>query len=345
MKIAITGGTGFIGRHLARFLAGEGHQVVLIARGADHRDLSIRSLPNATLAAIGTDDEERLAAAFAGCDAVAHCAGINREIGQQTYEHVHVEGTRRVVAAAKRAGVKRILLTSFLRARPGCGSGYHESKFAAEEILRSSGLDYTVLKCGVIYGDGDHMLDHLSHAFYTFPVFAFVGFEDQLVRPLAVDDLIRIMRAALIDGRLARETVAVMGPEQLTLAEAVRRVARAVNKRPFFFRAPLWFHYALGWVLERVMTIPLISSAQVRILSEGVTEPMPPCAEVPADLRPQRAFTDEQIRAGLPAAKGFGLADLRFFSRWHRVGLLLVNTVFGLLPFGYAWVAWKGGGS
>ena len=136
MKIAITGGTGFVGRHLARALVGEGHQVVLIARGVDGRDPDIRSLSQATFAPIGTDSAERLAEALADCDAVAHCAGINRAIGEQTYERVHIEGTRHVVDAARAAGVDKILLLSFLRARPRCGSPYHESKWAAEEIVR-----------------------------------------------------------------------------------------------------------------------------------------------------------------------------------------------------------------
>src|SRR5258707_232598 len=152
MKIAITGGTGFVGGYLARTLMAAGHEVVLGGRRP-----------------FGLDDEDKLAEVFAGCEAVAHCAGINREIGRQTYRRVHVEGTRNVVNTAKRAGVKKVALVSFLRARPGCGSGYHESKWAAEEIVRNSGLDYTVLKCGVIYGSGDHMLDHLSHAFHTLP--------------------------------------------------------------------------------------------------------------------------------------------------------------------------------
>jgi len=71
--------------------------------------------------------------------------------------------------------VKRILLMSFLRARPNCNSPYHESKWAAEEIVRQSGLDYTIFKAGIVYGRGDHMLDHLSHALHTLPFFATVG--------------------------------------------------------------------------------------------------------------------------------------------------------------------------
>ncbi|HEY2084092.1 MAG TPA: SDR family NAD(P)-dependent oxidoreductase, partial [Verrucomicrobiae bacterium] len=147
MKIAITGGTGFVGRNIARALAADGHKITLVARGHDRTDLSIQQLAGARYCQIGLDDPAELARAFAECDAVAHCAGINREIDGQTYQRVHIDGTRNVVEAARLANVKKIVMISFLRARPNCGSGYHESKFAAEEIVRASGLDYTILKC------------------------------------------------------------------------------------------------------------------------------------------------------------------------------------------------------
>ena len=317
MKIAITGGTGFVGRNLARALVREGHEVVLIARGQDYTDPAIRALPGTRFHAVGLDSVPELECAFAGCGAVAHCAGINREIAGQTYRMVHVEGTRHVMEAARRAGVRKIALVSFLRARPDCGSGYHESKWQAEEIIRHSGLDFTVFKCGVIYGKGDHMLDHLSHAFHTFPIFAFVGLHDRPIRPNAVEDVARIVKASLINGMLSRQTVAVLGPEALTLRAAVRRVARIVGRRPLMFPLPVWFHYLLGWVVERAMVVPLVSVAQVRMLSEGLAEPCPPCASVPADLAPTIPFSDDQIRKGLPPPGPFRLRDLRFF---HRAG-------------------------
>ncbi|HEY2081662.1 MAG TPA: nucleoside-diphosphate sugar epimerase, partial [Verrucomicrobiae bacterium] len=202
-------------------------------------------------------------------------------------------------------------MISFLRARPRCGSGYHESKFAAEEIVRASRLDYTILKCGVIYGKGDHMLDHLSHAFYTFPLFAFVGYKDKPIRPAAVEDIARIVKASLVDGALARQTVAVLGPEELTLRQAVRRVACVVGKKPVMFRMPVWFHYILGWIVERVMSTPVVSVAQVRMLSEGLVEPDPPCAALPPELAPVIPFSEKQIRNGLPPAGPFHLRDLR----------------------------------
>jgi nucleoside-diphosphate-sugar epimerase len=306
MRVAITGATGFVGSHLADRLCSEGHEVVRVARRArgNEDDLAIASLDNVA----------ELATAFAGCKAVAHCAGINREIGEQTYARVHVEATRNVVEAARRAGVEKIVLMSFLRARPDCDSAYHESKWAAEEIVRSSDLDYTVIKAGVVYGRGDHMLDHLSHAFHTFPVFALVGLKPQTVRPLAIEDLVHVMRAAIVDRRLKRQTIALVGPEEIYLSEAVRRVAEVVGKQPLMFPLPICAHQFMARVFECAMKIPLVSVAQVRILSEGIVEPASPVSPVPYDLIPTRRFSFEQIRNGLPQPAAFCVGDLRLCS-------------------------------
>ncbi len=304
MRIAITGATGFVGGHLTNRLTGEGHEVVRIGR---HRidDAIVHSSLN---------DVDQLTVAFTGCKAVAHCAGINRELDDQTYARVHVEGTRNVVAAAKNAGVQKIVLLSFLRARPDCDSPYHESKWKAEEIVRNSGLDYTVIKAGIIYGRGDHMLDHLSHALHTFPIFGLVGLKEKSIRPLAVEDLVHVMRAALVDRRIKRQTIALVGPEEIYLSEAVRRVAEVVGKRPLLFPLPVACHELMARVVERFMKVPLTSVAQVRILSEGVVEPGSPVVPVPYDLVPTRRFTVEQIRNGLPQARTFCVGDLRWCS-------------------------------
>ena len=223
---------------------------------------------------------------------------------------MHIEGTANVIEAAKRAGVRKVIMLSFLRARPDCGSPYHESKWAAEELIRDSGLDYTILKAGMIYGRGDHLIDHLSHTVQTLPVFATVGFREKPIRPIPIDDLTDILVAA-IDGRMPRETVAVVGAEQLLLSKAVRRVASVLGRRVVVVPWPVWAQYALAQVTEWTMKVPLVAKAQVRMLAEGVTDAAPPAASVPDDLRPRRMFTAEQIRSALPEPGGFGWRDLR----------------------------------
>lgn len=295
MKVAITGGFGLVGAAAANALRAQGHEVVQLSRrnGGD----------------VGDVDAQRNA--FEGCEAVIHAAGINREIGDQTYEKVHVQGARNLIEGCKAAGVKHIVLVGFLRARLDCGSGYHESKFAAEEIVRESGLRYTIFKSGVIYGRGDHMLDHLSKAFRTFPVFGFVGFKDQNVAPLYVRDFVGLLAAALTDERLSNRTFAATGPERLTLREAVLRVAKVAGPKPMTLRLPIWVHKLVAIAAECWMREPVVSRAQVRILSEGVVEPAGSCDPLPDDLRPTTAFSEQAIHEGLPEPARYGFRDLR----------------------------------
>jgi NADH dehydrogenase len=263
--------------------------------------------------AVRIGDESSLSRAFAGCDAVAHCAGINREIGSQTYDTVHIQGTTAVVKAAEVTGVQRLAYLSFLRARPGCGSPYHESKWAAEELIRASASEWTVLKPGMMFGRGDHMLDHLSHALYTFPLFLGIG--QRRVRPLAVEDTVDVLIAALVEGRLPRQTVGLVGPTEIGFDDAARLVARVLGRERPFVRMPIAFHRSLARVAERVMKVPLISLAQVRILEEEVVEPSNAPDVVPDDLRPASPFDASAIRAGLPDAGPFGCDDLRSCAR------------------------------
>ena len=292
MKIAITGGAGFVGRHLAeRFDAAD---IVTVSRRTG----------------VDIDDVEALTKAFDGCEVVAHCAGINREIGKQTYQKVHIDGTRTVIEAARRAGVTRIVMLSFLRARPDCGSPYHESKWAAEELLRNSGLNYTILKAGMIYGHGDHLVDHVSHSVQTIPLFATVGFREKSIRPKPVSEMVDVLVAS-IEGKLPKSTVAVTGGEELMLSEVVHRVAQVVGRRVAVVPSPVWFIGIVAQLTEWTMKVPLIAKAQARMLAEGVSQAAPPTPELPAELRPKLPFSVDQIEAALPPRGGFGVSDLR----------------------------------
>ena len=294
MRIAITGGTGFVGRNVAARLDGP----VIISRRTG----------------VDVENVDALAAAFQGCDAVIHAAGINREIGDQTFQRVHVDGTRAVVEAAQRAGVKRIVMVSFLRARPGSGSGYHETKWAAEKLIRGSGIPHTILKASMIYGPGDHMVDHVTRAVRSWPVFGTVGFGRRMVRPIPIADFVDVVLAA-VEGRIPEPTVAVMGAEELPLSEAVRRVARVAGRKPLFVSLPVWSIKVLAQLTEWTMKVPLVAKAQARMLDEGVSEAEPWAPEPPVEVRPRGLFSEESIREALPAEGAFGWNDLRA-SEW-----------------------------
>ncbi|HEX8879881.1 MAG TPA: hypothetical protein VF749_07620 [Candidatus Acidoferrum sp.] len=84
--------------------------------------------------------------------------------------------------------------------------------------MRGSGLNYTIFKAGAIYGRGDHMLDHLSHALYLFPLFGLVGMKEKPIRPVAVEDLVTVIIASFHDARLANKTASIIGPEEIALS-------------------------------------------------------------------------------------------------------------------------------
>jgi len=139
-----------------------------------------------------------------------------------------------------------------------------------------------------------------------------VGLRERPVRPVAVDDVARILAAAVVGHeRLARRTVAVLGPDELALGDVVRRVARVIERQPRFVRLPVVAQLAIARVAELTMRVPLVSIAQVHILAEGVTVPAPAAEDLPPDLRPRTPFSDGVIRRGLPPPGGFGRGDCR----------------------------------
>src|SRR5205814_2822111 len=99
----------------------------------------------------------------------------------------------------------------------------------------------------------DHLLDHISRALHTVPVFATVGLGSRPVAPVAVEDVVRILIACLIDGRLTNQTVSVTGPEPLEQRELAARIAHVVNRHALIFPMPALFHRALACVLAFAM--------------------------------------------------------------------------------------------
>jgi NADH dehydrogenase len=134
------------------------------------------------------------------------------------------------------------------------------------------------------------------------PIFATVGVPEKTVRLVAVEDLVAIIRSALLDEKhLSRQTVAVIGPEEFPFSTAARRISRVMGK-PFLLILPfpVLFQQFLAWFSERFMSKPLITKAQVQMLADGISKPLPDSETLPDDLAPKTLFNEEQIRKGLP---------------------------------------------
>lgn len=312
MRVAITGGTGFVGSHLHRRLHEGGHECVVLARGKSTPVDSIGSDDREVVKGNVTDIEAVRELAM-GCDVIYHLAGINFERGEQTYTAVHVDGTRNVVHAAEDADVSKVVLTSYLRARPDCGSAYHETKWASEEIVRSSDVTGVVVKPGIIFGPGDQMLRNVGRSLVTTRIFPTIGRNPRYLRPVFVDDVVDVLAIAAVDDTLDGQTVPVVGPELLQLSELVERIGETLGISPVTVPLPVVFHRLSSRLQERVMDRPVITRAGLRMLREGATHPEPEdvCDELPRALRAHRGLTTDRIAAGLEDVSRFGLTDLR----------------------------------
>src|SRR5207245_9806037 len=151
MQIAVTGATGFVGRHVAATLTGRGHRVRALVRRLGPARLLVGPAPGLVpgdLAYAAT-----LAALVRSSDAVIHLVGIIVEGGPATFDAVHVEGTRRVLAAARAAGVRRAVHMSALGARDEPGAiPYHRTKRRAEHLARVSGLCHAIFRPQLVCG-------------------------------------------------------------------------------------------------------------------------------------------------------------------------------------------------
>lgn len=297
MKIAIAGGTGFVGRHLTRRLLEKGHEIVLLARGKNPGKNEFEGNDNVTFVGASIAEAPQMTRAVKGCEAIYNLVGINRETGGQTYSNVHTEGTRNLTSVARQARISRFIHVSFLTARSEVECPYHISKWQSEETVKNSGLSYTIFRPGVLYGEGDQFLSHLKKSLKTTPVFGLVGMQSKPIAPLHIDDFTRVLAAVLERPDTFGKTYAVVGPEVLTLSQIIDRVASGLNIEPHKVPLPVFVHRVAAMAMELFMSTPLITNAQVTMLSEDLSKPALACDEMPPEFRPQLPFLGQKQEA------------------------------------------------
>ena len=234
MKVAVTGGTGFVGTAVVSELLLAGHEVRVLSRNAPDR------LPEEVRHVVGSIvTGEGLETLLEGTDAVIHLVGIIKEAGANTFEAVHHQGTVNVLLAALRADVRRYLHMSAMGAREGAVSRYHQSKWAGEAAVRASGLDWTIFRPSTIFGPGDSFINMLNGMIQKFPVMPVIGGGKNKMQPVFVKDVAAAFRSSLDSDIHIWRTYELGGPEIITLMQILEKVAQAIDKRPIFVPAPL----------------------------------------------------------------------------------------------------------
>jgi NADH dehydrogenase len=242
--ILVTGGTGFIGRSLIRSLVEAGRQVRLLIRPS----LSSPNLPKGVpveVAVASLDDLRGLNAAMVGVDVVYHLAGVEWRGAYADLLKVDIQGTRAVVQAARMAGVDRFFTVSHLGADRASAYPVMKAKAIAEQFVRRSGLDFTILRTAVVYGPGDGFTTGLARLLHGIPfIFLLPGDGKTLLQPLWVEDLATCLAWALDDDDTRNEMFEIGGPEYFTFSQILELIMKAsgthrrlVSIRPPYLRA------------------------------------------------------------------------------------------------------------
>ena len=265
MTVAVIGATGFVGSHIVPHLVSAGHQVIAASReGRRLAGWGELVETRAADVATGTGLDE----AFAGADAAVHLVAIPRESKDLRFEQINVRGTRRVVEAAERAGVRRFVHLSAMGVIGDPKLGYLASKWRGEQVVRESSLDWVVLRPSLLFGEGDGFFNIVKTTLRLWSpgVVAIPGKGDARFQPLSADDLAIAVEKSLTDADRSGSVYELGGPDWVTYSQIVDEVMRVTRMRRLKLPMPIPLISVLTSVTDRVLPVFPVSHDQINSL-------------------------------------------------------------------------------
>jgi len=302
MKIALFGGTGFVGSYVVDALVAAQHEVSLLVRpGSEHK---VRNETTWRITPGDLSDDAALDETVLGCDAIIYSIGLLREfprrqitfentliysIGllrefprrQITFENTQYEGVVRAAAAAKRANVQRFILVSANGIKMP-GTPYQETKLRAEEHISASGLDTTIFRPSVIFGDPKGTMEFATQLFRDMvasplPALGFFsGLSPNsgqiLMSPAYVGDVAAAICNSLEQESTIGETFALGGPDTLSWPEMIRRIAAAANRRKWILPMPIGPMKLAASLFDWIPFFPVTRDQLIMLAENNVAE-------------------------------------------------------------------------
>ena len=262
-NILLIGGTGFLGsavvRELARRPASADSCFTLPTRRRDHAK-HLLVLPTANVIDADVHDPATLARLMAGQDAVISLVGVLKggegEPYGKGFARAHVELPQKIAAAAKAAGVRRVLHVSALKAAADAPSGYLRSKAAGEAVLQSAGLDLTIFRPSVIFGPGDSFLTLFAKLAKIAPLFPLAG-ADARFQPVWVEDVAATVADSLQRAESIGAAYDLCGPTQYSLRQLVGYAAAVAGHPRAIIGLPEAIAWLQAWAMEFIPNGPM----------------------------------------------------------------------------------------
>ena len=301
MRVAIFGGSGFVGSFLVDALIATGHEPSLMVRLGSER--KVKQAERCRLVAGNLSSTTAIDATLENCDAVIYSIGILKESPKQgiTFEELQYNGVVRVAESAKTRGISRFLLMSANGAK-STGTPYQETKFRAEEHVRASGFDVTIFRPSVIFGEprGRMEIGTQLYAEMISPPIPAVGFftgwrpyrGEVAMSPVHVEDVAQAFLTALRESSTIGKTYVLGGPEVLSWAEMLRRIARTVGRKKWILPMPIGIMKLAAALLDWLPFFP-VTRDQLTMLAEGNTAD--PAALAQLIGRQPKAFNEAHL--------------------------------------------------
>lgn len=269
--ILITGGTGFVGRHLVRKLIEEGNKVRCLIRKTSKTDVFKGFEVDFSYGDI--TDHKSLREASKGIETVIHLVGIIQESGKATFKSIHVEGTENLLKASKENGVKLLLYQSALGADENSTFGYKRTKAEAENLVKNSGIPYIIFRPSLIFGSGDQFTLRLSSILKKSPVIPVIGTGEARFQPIYIEDWVLCASKALKDKDMQNRIFEFGGPEHLTYIEIIDILAEVLGVQRYKVYFPLHVMKPLIKFIENIISKPPVTTEQLLLLQQdNITE-------------------------------------------------------------------------
>jgi len=281
-KVLLLGGSGFVGTYIANRLSQRGFEVTVPTRRRE-RTKALIMQPNVLMPEANIHCEETLAALMQGQDAVINLVGIlhSRDVQfpySRDFAEAHVELPKKIIAACKATGVRRLVHMSALKADPKAPSEYLASKGDGEAVVLAAKneLDVTVFRPSVIFGLGDSFLNTFASALKKLPVFP-LGFGHARFQPVWAADVADAFVDSLFDVATYGQAYDLVGPKVYTLRELVDYTAELTRSRARIIDLSEGWAYlqaGLMWLAPQPILSPdNLRSMQVDSVCEGNCNP------------------------------------------------------------------------
>ncbi|MBH30393.1 MAG: epimerase [Candidatus Marinimicrobia bacterium] len=282
MKVAVFGGTGYVGSYITDELIAQGHTPRLMVRVGSER--KVQQPEKCEIISGQINEEETIRSVISGTDAVIYLIAVLREFPKKgiTWEDLHFKGAKACIDFAKELGGKRFILMSANGVKPD-GTGYQSTKFLADEYLKASGLDYTIFRPTSLFGDprGENrpefctqILKDMLRLPIPAPLFhhGFIprnagGFE---FNPIHVSDVARIFVEGIEKTEMIGQIYELGGFDNVSWKSMIKIVSKAAGKKKWSIPAPVMVVKALATLLDRFSWFP-VTRAQLTMLMEDNT--------------------------------------------------------------------------